>query len=476
MFRNRFTETPHIRLYDKIILIVTLICTILICCFSLISSKNYENVQEKSVWKTIEDHNKQSQISIEYNFEKNFEVLEYLRTFPQIYNMDWDEQYKFLNGQENYLSFLNLFVMDMHGNGYYVQDGAIRNQAGEQFYEDVMTNNRFITEPFYDYINNRSITTLSVPIYKDNVKVGAICGTLNLYNIYSIFENLKIGANGESFIINTNGDFVAHNNMKNVVEKKNIFNNLYGDEKAIEFFEKSIYNNKSIVDEIKYNKKNCYVSFTPLKSTNWNIVYIIPKAEVLLSSNLFPRYQMSTIIFALILVLLSVNLLIRGFENHKLAYTDSLTKINNRAAANVIFKDLEKNKKVDVSLVCIDLNNFKYVNDNFGHQAGDILLCTIGKILRDVFHKYAFVARMGGDEFTIILVNKSSSEIEVKINEVKRLIDEYNKFNEYKLSISYGQASRKAGEQITLVDLHKKADDNMYADKSKNKNKLETVL
>ena len=76
---------------------------------------------------------------------------------------------------------------------------------------------------------------------------------------------------------------------------------------------------------------------------------------------------------------------------------------------------------------------------------------------------------MGGDEFCIFIVNNSSLNIELKMQYLKLLFEEYNNSNKHKLEISYGYATRKAGEDISVEDLYKEADKNMYKDKIKNK-------
>ena len=70
---------------------------------------------------------------------------------------------------------------------------------------------------------NRSITTLSVSIYKGKKKVGALCGVIDLNKIYNIFKNKVVGKSGYSFLINNNGDYVAHKDMQFVHDSKNIF-------------------------------------------------------------------------------------------------------------------------------------------------------------------------------------------------------------------------------------------------------------
>jgi diguanylate cyclase (GGDEF)-like protein len=105
------------------------------------------------------------------------------------------------------------------------------------------------------------------------------------------------------------------------------------------------------------------------------------------------------------------------------AYHDTLTGLKNRKAFYNRLDDTllhAKRYQHDISLIYIDLDNFKQVNDTLGHEAGDELLRQIAKRLTNCLRKTDFVSRIGGDEFTVIMDNFNSATPEavaLKINE-----------------------------------------------------------
>ncbi|MEG2543847.1 MAG: sensor domain-containing diguanylate cyclase [Longicatena sp.] len=96
---------------------------------------------------------------------------------------------------------------------------------------------------------------------------------------------------------------------------------------------------------------------------------------------------------------------------------DSLTGLFNRISfENRITIDLENNESTSAFMM-IDIDNFKKINDSFGHTVGDTTLCNIAQILFQVFDKDGYVARMGGDEFAVFVKNiESISELNKKID------------------------------------------------------------
>lgn len=149
---------------------------------------------------------------------------------------------------------------------------------------------------------------------------------------------------------------------------------------------------------------------------------------------------------------------------------DSLTGIWNRMTFECYFNNNYINKNREFALIYADINDFKEINDNYGHNEGDVALVNVANILRKSFKQGGQAARIGGDEFIIIADVSSEIELKEKIENVHFELDRLNKKNvgKYSLKVSLGY-KRFNNNYFSLNEYIKEIDTLMYLDK-KNKN------
>ena len=145
------------------------------------------------------------------------------------------------------------------------------------------------------------------------------------------------------------------------------------------------------------------------------------------------------------------------------ASSDTLSGLSSRSfildTLEKLLARVERHKMSSHSLVYIDLDNFKSVNDRFGHHMGDEVLKEVATILKTSFRKGDVVARFGGDEFMVLSFNSDKKGIERKLSYVTSLIEE--RFKEHGISMSWGVV--QIPEEGTHIEsLIKKADERMY--------------
>ena len=161
---------------------------------------------------------------------------------------------------------------------------------------------------------------------------------------------------------------------------------------------------------------------------------------------------------------------------NKLVITDELTECYNRRYINERFP-LEikesKRKNEKLTIVLMDIDNFKKINDKYGHQSGDYVLKEIGKIVKSNIRKeYDWVSRYGGEEFLIVFKNMDTENFIKSTEKIRKSIEEhkfiYNGV-EIKLTASFGVAelSDKIDEMDMLIA---EADKKLYKAKELGKN------
>lgn len=150
---------------------------------------------------------------------------------------------------------------------------------------------------------------------------------------------------------------------------------------------------------------------------------------------------------------------------------DSLTGLHNRAFFNEEMRRLEKPQNDPTAILVADLNSFKLLNDTLGHQAGDRLLVDVAGVLRNSFRENDVVARMGGDEFAVIINPADESQALAAIQRIDRAVEDYNQnMPPWPISISIGYAVRH-GEELSLEEIYRRADTMMYHNKTLTKSR-----
>ncbi len=148
-----------------------------------------------------------------------------------------------------------------------------------------------------------------------------------------------------------------------------------------------------------------------------------------------------------------------------LSMHDHLTNIYNRSFFEEEIKRLDSNRYAPISVVVCDIDGLKLVNDSLGHAKGDELIRESAKIIASYFRKSDVVARIGGDEFAIIL---PKTNLETAAQICRRIKIGINKHNSSKpnphLSISIGFATGNV-KKDSVKEILKKADVNMYKEK-----------
>ncbi len=145
-----------------------------------------------------------------------------------------------------------------------------------------------------------------------------------------------------------------------------------------------------------------------------------------------------------------------------LSLHDPLTGLYNRIYFEEEMSRIEKARYRTVGILSCDVDGLKLVNDTLGHDQGDRLLAAAARVIRESFREGDLVARIGGDEFSVVLPDTTEPAVEYACLRIQEAVDTYNTSTpELPLSISVG-FSVKNGSDKNLKDVFKEADNHMY--------------
>lgn len=153
-----------------------------------------------------------------------------------------------------------------------------------------------------------------------------------------------------------------------------------------------------------------------------------------------------------------------------MATTDEMTKLANRRGFRMIAEPmiaLCQRAWQPAALVVFDLDGLKQINDRFGHEAGDLAIKDFAKLLLKVFRNSDVVARIGGDEFCVLLTDPREASPPIPLKRLQQRIDSHNARCErpYPLAFSAGEISFDKKRHASVDDLLRDADQRMYEQK-----------
>ncbi len=158
---------------------------------------------------------------------------------------------------------------------------------------------------------------------------------------------------------------------------------------------------------------------------------------------------------------------------------DSLTSLYNRRCFDeIILKEIERSERYNhpTSLIMLDIDHFKAINDNYGHRTGDSVLKNLGKILRDEVRQSDTPCRYGGEEFTIILPQTRLDEARRMAERIRKAIARRDLFTVDKVKFNVTASIGVAGTELnSALDLVECADQALYRAKNNGRNQTVTA-
>ena len=194
-------------------------------------------------------------------------------------------------------------------------------------------------------------------------------------------------------------------------------------------------------------------------------------------SNVFIPYLNETFRLVVFLIITHTVFELRtALENHReLAGTDPLTSVaNRRAFHNLANMELNKARRYQtpISFLYLDIDNFKQINDNFGHPTGDKLLGAVARTIKNNIRAIDLVARLGGDEFGILLAETAADSAALVAEKLTKKLLELMQDNGWPVTLSVGAVTFEILPD-SVDEMISTADSQMYIAKKHGKNRIQ---
>lgn len=148
-------------------------------------------------------------------------------------------------------------------------------------------------------------------------------------------------------------------------------------------------------------------------------------------------------------------------------YTDELSGLYNRRFLNGLIAKRSQENRESFYGIMMDINDFKSINDNFGHNIGDRAICQMGVVLFKSIPEQGIAIRYAGDEFVVLLSGVDENAVMTTMDEINRNLELFNASDDeqFKLSVSMGYVRLGEGDDVATFLMH--MDEKMYEEKRK---------
>jgi diguanylate cyclase (GGDEF)-like protein len=393
-----------------------------------------------------------------------------------------DKIQKYLDAIKNKYSMFNTFLVSDKTKNYYTQNGFIEqikkeNPAnGWYFRFKESQDNHEINLDFNNHMSNELIMFINYKIFDPNFHfIGATGVALKISYIDDMLKKFRQKHNFIVTFFNPKGEIVLAE--KDIHSFKNI-----NEMDHLKVYKDTIISKQSEI--IEYSKKgNDYILNTKyIPELNLYLTVQVKVDKYIQDvKNIFYFNLIASLVISLIVV--SIVFFIIRKNNKQLEYLadhDPLTETLNRRSFEKKLEDLiVLHQRNDLPLcVCfVDLDNFKLINDKHGHNIGNQTLKEFSVLMKNNLRQTDLLARWGGEEFVIVLVDSSLEDAAMKIEKLRALVENskstQNLLQGEKLTASFGLTMFH--ETDTLDTLTKRADEAMYYSKNNGKNQITTL-
>lgn len=317
--------------------------------------------------------------------------------------------------------YMRLGVATLEGV-LYAGDGIMRDISGMDYFKRAVQGERVISDVYRSGETEEDVIVLAEPVRRDGKIVATVNARYDVKMFTRLMGNSQFEGNGATMVMQKDGRMVssyegmeAYPTLYQALEKMD-----FSGADTLDSLRRRIQNGESGLFTYSRDGRYRYLYFSPTGCHDYTMISLV-MAEPLerelgdISEQAYLLVIKNVLFYTVIfLCCWGISVTVRAIIRSNMR--DPLTQVYNKAGTRVAVEQILRHQGADKRHACLfmDLDNFKLVNDCYGHEAGDKLLQDVTGILLDNFRKTDVIGRFGGDEFVIWMNGTSLENAEKK--------------------------------------------------------------
>ncbi len=378
--------------------------------FGLVYVWHMGKVLREEACKTLSEISSQSVTALQNQIEGDLQTLRNLADFiGGTGDLSFEKNLPILRAISDENGFKRMGIILPDGD-VRTTDGVADNLADRDYFQRAMRGESVVSDTLSERFGSGAIHVYAAPIPCGDKIAGVIFATHDEKTYNSSLAVSTFEGRGASLVTQQDGRLVARSEGAGHTLGIDAFENArFAAGYSLEQVREDVQAERAGTAVYTLDGLQKYLSYTPLGINGWTLCTIVPggvvteKTRYLLSSTLFIGAGISLFFSALLFYSIHLHKKSRR-ALYELAYTDSLTgAVNlNRLKADAV-RLLEKRPTHLYALVQFDVEKFKYINDMYGYEVGNRILCTISDTARETVLEHELFARIANDDFAMLL-------------------------------------------------------------------------
>lgn len=422
--------------FSRMTAVLILIAALIFAGCSYYYVKWISNTLEEEAVRTISEATIQASYSIENMITGQLNTLESIAdSLAEANFQSWGEIQKYLQHFDEKYQFNRISINSPDGRAY-ASDGRTFNVSKEEWFHKALQGISNISPPFRDQISNQEIITFNSPIVIDGKVRATLSASKYTHDLVDALSTSFFNGHGYSQIIDPKGNVILvsrHPDSNSSID--NLFDYIYRNPynlKEMKAFDESFKMNENGVATFRLDGDVKLMGYSKINGINdWYMVSVVSRGVVMNRANIIIG---STYLLCFIIVAVLTMIYIRSLWNKRrlrkdietIAFMDELTQIPSaykfKRDAHIM---MSKYPNKSFAIAQFNIDRFKYINEGYGFQEGNLILQHIAHTLKGHARSTDLFGRLNGDRFVLLTSYDTKAELWSRLNGLNQQLSEY---------------------------------------------------